>query len=285
MSLQVEPSPARLSVSSSPRVTVYQGERARFTVRIGRSNFDDPVLVHFAAGPPAIDLPDITMERGETLKTVEIAARADQAAGTWKTRVEARSLERGGPADDSNRIEIVVLPKIVPRADILFVLDLTGSMGFAIKGIRDGIQRFAAQLATEKLDARIGLIGFRDIVDDNQRPFALSVNGQTFTKDYDTFRTLVGRLKAYGGGDEPESSLQALALASEQPFRRDAARVLLLITDAPPKIHPGETPSTIDETIAVLKSHRINQLHFIVRPVDYNRSFGRFHGETQRIEI
>ena len=49
------------------------------------------------------------------------------------------------------------------------------------------------------------------------------------------FQTEVGRLTANGGGDNPESSLDALELAAIQPFRPKATKVILIITDAEPK--------------------------------------------------
>ena len=178
----------------------------------------------------------------------------------------------------------VLAPPTAAKMDILFVLDLTGSMDFAIKGIKEGILNLAKKLEEKQIDFRIGLVGFRDIEDDGEFPFALKINGQVFTTNLEAFRNKVGAQKANGGGDDPESCLQGLVLAGQQPFRADVDRVLVLITDAPPKIHkrPGHTwypPFSVEETIETLKKSQIQQLHTVVRKADYDASYKKFHAE------
>ncbi len=92
----------------------------------------------------------------------------------------------------------------------------------------------------------------------------INVAGEVFTRDYAEFGREVGRkLVADGGGDTPESALDGLALAARQPFRADATRVLILITDAPPKIPDKETES-IGEAAEILRQNKIDQLHLVI---------------------
>jgi Ca-activated chloride channel family protein len=49
-----------------------------------------------------------------------------------------------------------------PVVDIMFVLDVTGSMQEEINGVKTGIQQFAQELSKRKLDAEVGLIAFGD---------------------------------------------------------------------------------------------------------------------------
>ena len=92
----------------------------------------------------------------------------------------------------------------------------------------------------------------------------INVAGEVFTRDYAEFGREVGRkLVADGGGDTPESALDGLALAAGQPFRADATRVLILITDAPPKIPDKETES-IGEAAEILRKNKIDQLHLVI---------------------
>src|SRR5260221_667796 len=53
-------------------------------------------------------------------------------------------------------------PSPPPQIDVLFVLDVTASMQNEIDGVRDGITSFALQLGERGLDARVGLLAFRD---------------------------------------------------------------------------------------------------------------------------
>ncbi len=148
------------------------------------------------------------------------------------------------------------------QVDVLFVLDVTGSMQPQIDGVRAGIVDFARKLSERGLDERVGVVAFRD--ETIGEPTKVLEFGQgPFTDDYDGFRAEVGRLRADGGGDGPESSYDGLRVASRQPFRRRATKVLLLITDAPPKLPDGESRSASD-VVAELKQHGIDQLHVVI---------------------
>ena len=66
-----------------------------------------------------------------------------------------------------------------------------------------------------------------------------------------------------GGGDVAESSLDALVLAARQPFREDAIKIILLISDAPPKIPDRDTP-TVKAATEKLRLAKIDQLHLVI---------------------
>ena len=189
---------------------------------------------------------------------------------------------------NTTKFDLIVNNRPIPTVDVVFLLDLTGSMQFAINGVKKGIQSFVEQMGKENLDARIGVLCFRDIEADKEQPFMLQFDGSVFTKDYRAVRDKVAPLRASGGGDEPESSLQALDFATAQPFRPKAARVLVLITDASAKIHnlatiqaisPREKITTIDECIEQLKKQEIDQLHLMIRQKDLDGSYQKFKSE------
>ena len=157
------------------------------------------------------------------------------------------------------------------KVDVLFVLDTTSSMQGAIDGVRHGIIDFAEELSKRKLDARVGLIAYGDEFE-GEEPRVLQFGGEPFTSDYAAFRDQVAPLRARGGGDTPESTLDALALAAKQPFRTEATKVLLLITDAPPKV-PDRTVRTVAEAGAAVKAAGIDQLHLVCTPGDHVTSY------------
>lgn len=157
-------------------------------------------------------------------------------------------------------------PQQGAQVDIFFVLDVTKSMQDAIDGVRDGIVSFAGELDKKGHDPRVGLLAFRDLREREPEDLLLFDDGP-FTKDYKRFSSKVGQLKASGGGDIPESSLEALATASKQPFRKDAVKVIVLITDAPPH-NPDEQGRNPEEIGALLKSASIDSLHLVVERSD-----------------
>jgi hypothetical protein len=267
--LIVKAVPPSLGVTVSPRVALYQGGKSQFTVRVGRSNFAEPVTLRFKGVPLGVSLPEVVIPADRREAVVEVSAPADQAVGTQRLTVEAVSSAGAARLKHEADFALEILAPPVPKVDVVFVLDLTSSMQFAIDGVKDGIQSFVTHLENKKFDARFAMVCFRDIVDDKERPYLLDFDGNAFTKDFKAFRDKVRPLRASGGGDEPESSLQAVALAAKQSFRENAAKVLILITDAPPKDHPFENPRTVDDTIKIIENNKINQLHLVVREKDH----------------
>jgi Ca-activated chloride channel family protein len=157
-----------------------------------------------------------------------------------------------------------VAPKI--QADIMFVLDVTGSMSAEIQGVKNGIQNFSNELQKRNIDAEIGLIAFGDRLN-GEEPKVLSFGGKAFTSDAVSFSRQVGEISLMNGGDTPESSMDALALASSQPFRSQSTKIILLITDAPPKL-PDKDNSSIDQVKESLRRNEIRQLHLVINDDD-----------------
>lgn len=174
-----------------------------------------------------------------------------------------------------------LIPEQKSEVDVLFVLDVTASMQGEIDGVRDGIRKFADALGKKDLDARAGLIAFRDNFEEGEQARVLKFGGDTFTNDYDEFRKQVGRLKASGGGDFPESVLDAMALGAEQKFRPNAQRVMILITDDRPH-EPDQKMKSTQAVAEVLKKNQITQLHMVIKLEKesyYDDFSGDFTGE------
>ncbi|MDZ7316521.1 MAG: VWA domain-containing protein [candidate division KSB1 bacterium] len=108
------------------------------------------------------------------------------------------------------------------RADIVFVFDVTGSMGEEISGLKERVVEFADSLSRSGVDFRLGLITFGDEV--------LSISD--FTSNPLEFKSWVEGLIADGGGDDKENALEGLAAAARLSFRQATQKVFILITDA-----------------------------------------------------
>lgn len=152
------------------------------------------------------------------------------------------------------------------KADILFVLDCTGSMQGEIDAVRDAITAFADTIASQAVRARVGLIEFRDrLIGEAQR--VLLFEGQPFTSNPALFREQIAHLKAKGGGDEPESSLDALLLALDQPFDPEANKVIVLVTDAPPHI-PDLAAQSIEQVLQRMREIQVEQVYVVMKTHD-----------------
>ncbi len=131
--------------------------------------------------------------------------------------------------------------------DIVFVIDITGSMTPVIEQVKAGALSFHDRLvetmaAKDKFvsSLRLRVVAYRDYYD-NPSDALFHTPFFRLPEDQAHFNTYVGALAADGGGDEPESGLEALAVAFASEWERGMDRrrhVVVLFTDA--SAHPLE---------------------------------------------
>jgi Mg-chelatase subunit ChlD len=125
------------------------------------------------------------------------------------------------------------------NTDIIFVLDVTGSMSNEIAGVRDNIIEFADSLSYKGINYRLGMVTFLDVIE----------NIYDFTEDVQEFQMNVSAQYAHGGDDRPENSLDALSVAAQFSFRENASRIIIWITDADFHINDHITQQTKETVI------------------------------------
>lgn len=135
----------------------------------------------------------------------------------------------------------------VDKADIVFVLDVTGSMGDEIDEVRLNIMEFADSLSFRGVDFRLGMVTFLDEIE----------NIYPFTSDVQQFQANVAAQYAHGGGDRAENSLDALVAAMGLDFRPDANRLFIWITDADYHINNSYTQETKESVVNQLLANGI----------------------------
>lgn len=135
----------------------------------------------------------------------------------------------------------------INSADIVFVLDVTGSMTEEIAMVRDNIIEFADSLSYGGIDYRLGMVTFLDEIE----------NIYEFTGDVQEFQLNVSEQYAHGGDDTPENSLDALTAASQFDFRTNAKRIIIWITDANFHISDDVTQQTREAVIDQLLAEGI----------------------------
>jgi von Willebrand factor type A domain len=111
-------------------------------------------------------------------------------------------------------------------ADIVILMDTTGSMSRSIAQLQEKCMSFSAQLKQQALAHRFALVGFGDANE------AQWIDSYPFRTDVEQFRRDVQNIKRFDGGDLPESALDALEQALELPFEAGAIRRFYLVTDA-----------------------------------------------------
>jgi VWFA-related protein len=157
--------------------------------------------------------------------------------------------------------------------DVVFVFDTTSSMGGEIDGAIRSSVAFAEQLRAANRDFRLGLVAFGDEIR------AVANSDLALTADAGEFTGWVRQLRAVGGGDDPEASLDALEQAAAFHFRPDAQKVLLLITDAAP--HEASDGSGYSRLSAAALASQLRNAGFVVYAVAANDPrFEALAGET-----
>lgn len=133
------------------------------------------------------------------------------------------------------------------NADIVFVIDATESMtpiieivkNFALKfydDVVEGLDKFNRKVN----QFRVKVIVFRDYYCDGD--YAMEESEFFYLPDENNeFKSFVSNIEAKGGGDEPESALEALALAMRSDWVKEGnsrRHAIVLFTDA--SAHPFE---------------------------------------------
>lgn len=158
-----------------------------------------------------------------------------------------------------------------PRAlsyavDIVFCIDVTGSMTPIIDAVKanalgfyDDVQANLTEKGKNVSQLRVRVIAFRDFVADGtaaleESPFYALPEERT------SFSEFVNGLIAQGGGDAPESGLEAVALAVNSPWTTTGDRrrqVIVVWTDQPahpldPSIVPADLSSRVPADFSAL---------------------------------
>ena len=123
------------------------------------------------------------------------------------------------------------------RADIVFMVDTTGSMSSYIRDIAGQIRSFAENLKAKDVDYRFAIVSFNDVDDEAVRIEA------AFTNDDTDIENILNQISSEvqsgsrgGGGDWPESALEGIMDSNQGvltlPFRDNAKKQIIAISDA-----------------------------------------------------
>jgi hypothetical protein len=151
--------------------------------------------------------------------------------------------------------------------DIVFCIDATGSMSPVIDAVKYNVRSFHDLLRSSMAEKdksisqlRVRVIAFRDF-GDNPDDAIKFTDFFRLPEQRGEFETFVSELRADGGGDEPESALEALAVAIDSEWEHGLDRrrhVIVMFTDAAAHplgnasvrdaaTYPQAAPASIDE--------------------------------------
>lgn len=153
---------------------------------------------------------------------------------------------------------VAATPASKAPIDLVFVLDVTGSMQKEIDGVRKNINAFIHESDSSGVPLRFALVTFRDLTCGQGTEIV-----QGFTQDAAGFSARMAKLRAHGGGDNVgESSLDGLRVATGLPFMPLSRRVIVLITDETWHEPDGQVGSS-EDVIRELKAASVEAVHVV----------------------
>ena len=171
-----------------------------------------------------------------------------------KNGVQGRALLQAGQA---NAVQVRLgAPAAAqrPRLDLVFMVDATGSMGDEIAKLKSSMRAMSQQISQlpGQPDICYGLVAYRD------RGDAFITRTHDFTDDLGAFQALLARVQASGGGDTPEALNEALhEVVHKLDWRTDAARMVVMVADAPPHLDYGGPQYDKDMQAALAKGIKL----------------------------
>ena len=141
-----------------------------------------------------------------------------------------------------------------PRLDLVFMVDATGSMGDEIAKLKSAMRAMSQQISQlpGQPDICYGLVAYRD------RGDAFITRTHDLTDDLGAFQQMLARVHAAGGGDTPEALNEALhEVVHTLSWRTDAARMVVLVADAPPHLDYGGPQYDVDMQAALAKGIKL----------------------------
>ncbi|MEY4934633.1 MAG: hypothetical protein RIS64_992 [Bacteroidota bacterium] len=169
----------------------------------------------------AVLFPNFAQERAHSTFRIK-AIYQDQTTDLGKFNAQDTQIQK----------QINVAKKSYNNADIMLVVDATGSMGDEIAYLQTELADVVTKVKQQhsnNLNIRLGSVFYRDKTDDYvTRPLP-------FTTDLNQMMSFLKQQSAGGGGDFPEAVDAALESALQQQWSENAiARILFLVLDAPP---------------------------------------------------
>ncbi|MBR4125038.1 MAG: hypothetical protein IKR13_02435 [Victivallales bacterium] len=205
------------------------------------------------------------------------------------------------PADEANKTY-----KNSGVVDLVFLVDVTGSMGPCINALRENINHFIDMMTdttgngSPVTDWRARVVGYRDYPYDGPTSYGWLMDND-FTRDLPTLKAQVAALFPKGGGPGeegiPESLLDAMMVVAtagkidlqggdseenSKKWRPDgtAARIVIVFTDAtyhPTMSIPGYEGAGVRDLFNVYNQEHIKPYFFVPADPSYV-ILGRFKG-------
>lgn len=155
---------------------------------------------------------------------------------TVKTTVEVEDVKTEDAKDEKSLNKVA--PKDIGVLDMVIAFDTTGSMAAYIGAVRKEVSELVPRLFKDNENLRLGIVAFGDYCDmKSASEFGDAYQCLMPTANENDIIKFVRETKDTSGGDGDEFyELVIKKIVEETPWRDDATKAILLISDANP--HP-----------------------------------------------
>jgi hypothetical protein len=175
---------------------------------------------------------------------------------------------------------------VMPKMDIMYVVDTTGSMSSIRSTVAATLNTFTADLMEAgAVDIYFGAAFFGDIERDDPW-FGIELPLGAY--ELSTVQTAIRALRLTNGGDNPEDSLMAyMTVVAETEWREDSQHVVVLVTDDQTKLRSeitvGGYPVTIEGACLLSEANNIQAVFMTYRSVPVLGGFPSALGTTEHL--
>lgn len=185
-------------------------------------------------------------------------------AGTYTIRgvIQAGEFYFADGVNEYVETELEITELMKGTADIVFVLDISGSMNDEITTVKNNIIKFAQLIEAQGVSARWSVITYSDFTcsdDANEKSTIIKNGASNWFISADTYRNAISGISLAGGGDAPETAVDGLLLANTVlDTRKDARTFYVLLTDAGYKNDNNYGYAGMNDTVQKLVKDGIN---------------------------
>ena len=166
-----------------------------------------------------------------------------------------------GADNENNERMLLSLSKQVQinkQADLVFIVDTTGSMSSYIASVKSQIANVINYLREQNITLHVAFIEYRDITCDGIDSTKLkSVNGKAWLNNSSDMINVLQQFEVNGGGDWAETPIEGLAMATELDYRSEAHKFVVLVTDAGYKVNNSHGITSLSEIAEKLQANGI----------------------------
>jgi plastocyanin len=167
------------------------------------------------------------------------------------------------PNSSFNINKVVTTPEILPKPDIVLLVDVTASMTGTIDNIKTNLDTVISSVDGGQPNAQFAVVSFGDLRDPNGFQVV-----QGLTDNAAAVQNAVNSLTAAFGQDIPEDWISALYTISTGAisFRDDSSRIIVLVSDA--NSHDPSGGHTLSDAINALNAKNIRVIGVNVGALD-----------------